>query len=289
MTLRVMTISTQINHVGILTNPTKSNADLVRKDLSDWVSKRGLHVLDTAQIPVEKVISESDVIICLGGDGTILYLAGQMKDRAVPVLAVNIGSLGFLTEVRAEELYDELKLVFAGQFEVEERILLSATVRWEGNKSEPERRFQALNDIVINREGLSRYMNVQIDIGGEHAMRYSGDGVIVATPTGSTAYSLSAGGPIVYPTLDNLIITPICAHASALRPLIISGSQSVRIRITCDQAREKALLTADGQNDVAIDNRSIIDITKSESRFQLIKSSKRGYFTTLMEKFKLSN
>ncbi len=284
-----MAISTQIHHVGILTNPTKSNADLIRKDLSDWLSKRGLNVLDATQAPLDKVILESDVIVCLGGDGTILYLAGQMKDRAVPVLAVNIGSLGFLTEVRAEELYDELKLVFAGQFEVEERILLTATVRWEGSKSEPERRFQALNDIVVNREGLTRYMTVQIDIGGEHATRFSGDGVIVATPTGSTAYSLSAGGPIVYPSLDNLIITPICAHTSALRPLVISGNQSIRIRIACDEAREKALLTADGQNDVTIDNRSIIDITKSENRFQLIKSSKRGYFTTLREKFKLSN
>ena len=282
-----MAISIQIQHVGILTNPTKSNADLIRKNLSEWLSKRGLTVLDATQVAIEKVISEADVIVSLGGDGTILYLAAQMKDRVVPVLAVNIGSLGFLTEVREEELYDELKLIFAGQFEVEERILLNASVRWEGNKTEPERRFQALNDIVVNREGLTRYMTVQIDIGGEHAARFSGDGVIVATPTGSTAYSLSAGGPIVYPSLDNLIITPICAHASALRPLVVSGHQPIRIRIACDQAREKALLTADGQKDVTIDNRSIIEITKSENRFQLIKSSKRGYFKTLREKFKL--
>ena len=284
-----MAILTQIHQVGILTNPTKSSADPIRKDLSDWLSKRGLNVLDATQVSVERLVSESDVIVCLGGDGTILYLAGQMKDRTVPVLAVNSGSLGFLTEIRTEELYDELKLVFSGQHEVEERILLSATVKSEGNKLESERRFQALNDIVVNREGLTRYMTVRIDVGGEHAARFSGDGVIVATPTGSTAYSLSAGGPIVYPSLDNLIITPICAHASALRPLVISGNQSIRIRITCDEAREKALLTADGQKDVAIDNRSIIDITKSENRFQLIKSSRRGYFTTLREKFNLPN
>ncbi len=284
-----MAISTQIQHVGIITNPTKSNADIVRKELSDWLGKRGLSVYDTTQLSIEKVIAESDVIVCLGGDGTILYLAGQMKDRTVPVVAVNIGSLGFLTEVRADELYEELKLIFAGQYEVEERILLCATVRWEGNKTEPERRFQALNDIVVNREGLSRYMTVQIDIGGEPAIKFSGDGVIIATPTGSTAYSLSAGGPIVYPTLDNVLITPICPHVSALRPVVLSGNQLIRIRITCDQAREKALLTADGQKDVTIDNRSIIDITKAENRFQLVKSSKRGYFTTLREKFKLPN
>ena len=178
-------------------------------------------------------------------------------------------------------------------------MLLSATVRWnsapEGSissgeqpaKVEPERRFQALNDIVINREGLTRYMAVQIDIGGERATRFFGDGVIIATPTGSTAYSLSAGGPIVHPSLDTIIVTPICPHASALRPLVVSAEQSIRVRITCDDAREKALLTADGQADVTVDHRSVVEVTRSVNRFQLVKSSKRSYFATLREKFKL--
>ncbi|MBI3999590.1 MAG: NAD(+)/NADH kinase [Candidatus Omnitrophica bacterium] len=282
-------ITTSIKHVGILSNPTKPNADRLREELRDWLVKRGIEVSDTAQTPLEKIISQTDLFICLGGDGTILHLAGKMIDRTVPVLGVNIGSLGFLTEVRVEELYDELKLVFAGQFEVEERMLLSATVRWDSSsgKSEPERRFQALNDIVVNREGLTRYMTIQVDVGGERATRFSGDGIIVATPTGSTAYSLSAGGPIVHPSLDNLIVTPICPHTSALRPLVVSGEQAIRIRITCDEAQEKALLTADGQQDVAIDNHSMIEVTRSVNRFQLVKSSKRSYFATLRQKFKL--
>ena len=284
-----MVITTSIKHVGILTNPTKPNANRLRGELRDWLMKRGIEVSDTIETPLEKIIPQTDLFICLGGDGTILHLAGKMIDRTVPVLGVNIGSLGFLTEVRVEELYDELKLVFAGQFEVEERILLSATVRWDSSsgKSEPERRFQALNDIVVNREGLTRYMAIQVDIGGEHATKFSGDGVIVATPTGSTAYSLSAGGPIVYPSLDNLIVTPICPHASALRSLVVSGEQPIRIQITCDKAQEKALLTADGQQDVAIDNHSMIEVTRSVNRFQLVKSSKRSYFATLRQKFKL--
>jgi len=284
-----MVISTSIKYVGILTNPNKPNAEQVRKDLRDWLLKRNLEVLDVVETPIEKTLSQADLFICLGGDGTILHLAGKMIDRAVPVVGVNIGSLGFLTEVRLEELYDELKLIFSGQFEVEERMLLSASVRWnaDGGKSEPERRFQALNDIVVNREGLTRYMAIQVDIGGERATRFFGDGVIVATPTGSTAYSLSAGGPIVHPSLDNIIITPICPHASALRPLVVSGEQSIRIRITCDEAKEKALLTADGQSDVTIDNRSVIEVTRSVNRFQLVKSSKRSYYGTLREKFKL--
>ena len=284
-----MVLATSIKRVGILTNPTKPNADQIRKDLCDWLSKQSIEIFDTVKEPVEKIIPEVDFFICLGGDGTILRLAGKMIDRSVPVLGVNVGSLGFLTEVRVEELYDELKLIFSGRFEVEERTLLSATVRAVSNESrpEPEQRLQVLNDIVVNREGLTRYMTIQVDIGGERATRFSGDGVIVATPTGSTAYSLSAGGPIVYPSLDNLIVTPICPHASALRPLVVPGDRSVRIRVRCNNPEEKALLTADGQSDVAIDDRSIVDVTRSVNRFLLVKSSKRSYFATLREKFKL--
>lgn len=278
-----------IKRVGILTNPTKPNADKLRQELCEWLEKRGIQVLDALEIPIEKIVSEADLFICLGGDGTILHLADRMIDRMIPVLGVNIGSLGFLTEVRVEELYDELKLIFSGQCQIEERMLLSASVRWEnaGAGAEKERRFQALNDIVINREGLTRYMAVQIDIGGERATRFFGDGVIVATPTGSTAYSLSAGGPIVHPSLDHIIVTPICPHASALRPLVVSGKEPIRIRITCNEAREKALLTADGQTDVPIDNQSIIEVMRSINHFQLVKSSKRSYYATLREKFKL--
>ena len=279
-----MTIPASLKRVGILTNPTKSNAHEGSGELCDWLTKRGVEVFDAGELSIEKTLPQVDLFICLGGDGTILSLAGKMIDRIVPVLGVNMGSLGFLTEVRTEELYDELKLIFSGQFEIEERMLLSATVRSEGSG---ERRFQALNDIVVNREGLTRYMAVQIDIGGERATRFFGDGVIVATPTGSTAYSLSAGGPIVQPVLDNLIVTPICPHASALRPLVVSGTQSIRIRITCDEAKEQALLTADGQADVTIDNQTVVDVTRSVNRFQLVKSSKRSYFATLREKFKL--
>ena len=275
-----MVISALIKRVGVLTNPTKPKADEFRQSLCDWLVKRNIEALDTVKTPLEKILPQVELVICLGGDGTILHLAGKMIERSIPVLGVNVGGLGFLTEVRAEELYDELRLIFSGRFEVEERMLLSAKV-------DNERRFQALNDIVINREGLTRYMAIQIDIGGERATRFFGDGVIVATPTGSTAYSLSAGGPIVHPVLDTLIVTPICPHASALRPLVVSGEQSVRIRITCDQPKERALLTADGQSDVTIDQNSIVEVTRSENRFQLVKSSKRSYFGTLREKFKL--
>jgi NAD+ kinase len=281
-----MQVSLSVKRVGILTNPTKPNADQLRLDLREWLSKRSVEIFDETETPLEKIVPKADLFICLGGDGTILRLVGKMIDRIVPVLGVNVGSLGFLTEVRVEELCDELKLIFSGRFEVEERMLLSARVKLNSDH-EPERRFQALNDIVVNREGLTRYMTIQIEIGGEHATRFSGDGVIIATPTGSTAYSLSAGGPIVHPSLDNLVVTPICPHASALRSLVLSGGESVRIRIDCENPSEKALLTADGQSDVTIDHRSLIEVTRSVNRLKLVKSSKRSYFATLREKFKL--
>lgn len=284
-----MTTSISVKRIAILANPTKPDAQKLESELKDWLLKRDIQVFDNAAPAFDEILPQIDLVICLGGDGTILNLAGKMVERQVPVLGINIGSLGFLTEVRIEELYDELKAIFVGHFQVEKRMMLQATVRSDSNsaKNQPERRFQALNDMVINREGLTRYMNIQIDIGPERATRFSGDGVIVATPTGSTAYSLSAGGPIVHPSLDNIVITPICPHASALRPLVVPGDQTIRIRVTCEQDQEKALFTADGQRDMQIDRYSVAEITRSANYFLLVKSSKRSYFGTLREKFKL--
>ena len=278
--------TTSIHRIGIITNSRKPNANQVREELLEWLRKRNVEVFDSIETPLEKTVPHADLFVCLGGDGTILHLAGRMIDRPVPLLGVNLGGLGFLTEVRSEELYEELKLIFAGEIDVEERMLLSARVWSFGEgKKRSEQRFQALNDIVINREGLTRYMTIKIDVGGECATRFFGDGVICATPTGSTAYSLSAGGPIVHPSLDSIVITPICPHASALRPLVVPGRESIRIQIKCAGNQEKALLTADGQMDAQIDEQSTVEVTRSENRFKLVKSSKRTYFGTLREKF----
>jgi NAD+ kinase len=280
--------TTSLRRVGILTNINKPNADAVRNDLAAWLAKRDITVCDSRDQAVEKLF-DSELIICLGGDGTMLHLAGKMVDREIPVLGVNLGGLGFLTEVRLDELYEELKVILSGQFTVENRMMLNARASSssEKNPSPTERRFQALNDIVINREGLTRYMEVKVEVGREYVTRFFGDGVIVATPTGSTAYSLSAGGPLVHPSLDNVIITPICPHTSSLRPLVVSGDQSIRLQIKCDHSQEKALLTADGQSDFQIDESSQVEITRSVNRFKLVKSSKRSYFSTLREKFKI--
>ena len=272
--------------VGILTSRTdKPEVAACRSQLKEWLGKRGVQIIDGSEAGIDKVAGESDLIICLGGDGTILRLAGKMIDRLIPVLGVNLGSLGFLTEVKVDEIFDELKSVFLGQYEIEHRLMLSCVARSE--KDTVGRRFQALNDVVINREGLTRYMMVDLKLNHEAVTRFFGDGIIVATPTGSTAYSLSAGGPIVHPSLSELIVTPICPHASALRSMIVARDKKLEIRITCDRDQEKALLTADGQEGLEIDSGYVVEVTAAVNRFPLIKSSKRSYFGTLREKFKI--
>ncbi len=275
--------------IGIFTSFTgKPEVEACRNDLKNWLSKRDVRIMEGDEGGLDNLIKEADLIICLGGDGTILKLAGKMISRLVPVLGVNLGSLGFLTEVKVNEVFEELKNLFVGQYEIESRLMLSCFARsGKSEQTSSVRRFQALNDLVINREGLTRYMQVELKLNHELATRFFGDGIIIATPTGSTAYSLSAGGPIVHPSLDQIVITPICPHASALRSIIVPGDRKIEIRIKCDQSQESALLTADGQENLEIDDDFVVEITSAVNRFPLIKSSRRSYFGTLREKFKI--
>ena len=271
--------------IGIVVNSKKPNAGKLLEELRTWLSKRNVDVLDTLQSSLEEVLRDASLLVCLGGDGTILRVASQMKERSIPVLAVNAGSLGFLTDVKADEMFDELQTYFLEKSEIEERLMLSSSVKNE--KSRMERRFQALNDIVVSREGLTRLLRIRVEVGGRSLTNFSGDGVIVATPTGSTAYSLSAGGAIVHPRLEAVIITPICAHALALRSLVVPADERITIKIQADGAGERALITADGQENQEVDENTSIEITRSSIPFRLVKSSRRDYLETLRENFKL--
>jgi len=271
--------------IGIVVNPKKPNALKWLEELSTWLTKRSVAFEDNVNSSMDKVLKEASLLVCLGGDGTILRVANQMRERSIPVLAVNVGSLGFLTDVKTDELFDELQTYFLGQAQVEERLMLACSVRSE--KTKTERRFQALNDIVVSREGLTRLLTVRVEVSGETVTHFSGDGVIVATPTGSTAYSLSAGGAIVHPKLDAFIITPICPHALALRSLVVQADERIIIGIECDEEGERALLTADGQENIEVDKTTSVEITRSSLPFRLLKSSRRSYLETLRENFKL--
>lgn len=274
-----------MHRIGVVVNPKKLNAQKWLTELRAWLSKRSVEVKDTLESSLEEVLKEASLLVCLGGDGTILRLANQMKERSIPVLAVNVGSLGFLTEVKTEEMFDELQTYFLEKSQIEERLMLACSARSEKHRT--ERRFQALNDIVVSREGLTRLVRVRVELNGETLTKFFADGVIVSTPTGSTAYSLSAGGSIVHPKLEAIVVTPVCPHALALRSLVVRADERITIGIECDREGEQALLTADGQENMEVDETTSIEITRSPLPFQLIKSSRRSYVETLRENFKL--
>lgn len=204
-----------------------------------------------------------------------------MTERSVPVLGVNLGGLGFLTGVKAREAYRELDSIFSGASDVEERLMLRLTLR-QGRKTEV---FQGLNDAVINREGLTRYLRVSVQAGGENLMGFSGDGVIVATPTGSTAYSLSAGGPFVHPSLSDFVVTPLSAHSLLARPIVLPAEKAITVAISSDQGSRQASVTVDGQTKRVVSDRHRIEITRAPLPFKLMRSSRRSYLETLREKF----
>lgn len=270
--------------LGIFVNQNKKGALELLGRLRDWLTKRDVAVQDTTSESIDEIMKDAGLLICLGGDGTLLSAAGFMKERSIPILGVNLGSLGFLTEVKENEIFEELTAYFLGQARIEERLMLSATARSEKNKT--ERRLVALNDMVISREGLTRLLRLEVQVSGENLTRFAGDGIIVATPTGSTAYSLSAGGAIVHPKLDVLMVTPICPHSLALRSIVLGGNEKITVKIQTDRKNERALLTADGQENLEIDDSFIVEIMRSSTSLKLVKSSKRSYFATLKENFR---
>jgi len=270
--------------VGIVVNQNKKGAPELCEKLKSWLSKRDIPVQDSFSVSLDDLIENSTLLLCLGGDGTILSVVSRMKIRVVPILGVNFGKLGFLTEAKAEEVFEELNAYLLQKPAVESRLMLSCTVK--GKKIDQERRFVALNDIVISREGLARILQLDVTISGEKFTSFRGDGLVIASPTGSTAYSLSAGGAVVHPKLEALLITPICPHALNLRALVIGAEEKITIRIRTDNPQEKALLTADGQEKIEIDDSYSVEVTRFHMPLSLVKSSKRSYFETLRENFK---
>ncbi len=270
-----------IERVGLVINKRKLGASLLAKKLKAWFRKKRKVVFEGSRDNVRSVIQKADLLVCLGGDGTILNVAGHMVQRSIPVLGVNLGGLGFLTGVKGKEVFGELEAILSGSCKIEERILLRVQLR----TSKGSQFFQGLNDVVINREGLARYLKVTVKAGGEDLMSFSGDGVIVATPTGSTAYSFSAGGPFIYPTLDSFVVTPICAHALLTRPIVLPTEKKINIAFEVEKGNGKASITVDGQIKRAISSQHYIEIAKAPLHFKLIGSSQRSYLETLREKF----
>jgi len=229
----------------------------------------------------EALGAKIDLAIVLGGDGTLLSAARAFAGHDVPILPVNLGALGFLTSVTLDELHPLLEDVIAGKYRTSVRMMLDAEARSDGASSG---RQCALNDAVANKGALARMLDFDVYVNQDHVGRYRADGLIVATPTGSTAYSLAAGGPIVDPELDAFVITPICPHMLTNRPIVIPGD--ARIDLDFAAAEEPVYVTLDGQTGFQLKANDRVTITKSEKRVTLVRPPNKTYFEILRSKLR---
>jgi len=220
-----------------------------------------------------------DILVVLGGDGTLLSVIRRAGEYEVPILGVNLGDLGFLTEITQEELLPVLDNVLKGKFQTHERVALRAAVV-RGNREVGV--FRVLNDAVINKGALARIISLRTTINGEYVATFRADGLILSTPTGSTAYSLSAGGPIVYPSVKTIVITPICPHTLTNRPIIVPDN--VIVRTTLESESEEVFLTLDGQAGFPMQRGDTVEVRKAPGRVLLIESPGKGYFEVLRTK-----
>ena len=222
----------------------------------------------------------ADLLITFGGDGTLLSVARYAPPN-VPVLGVNMGTLGFLTEVRVEDFQPVLESILSGKFETEDRVTFDVVV--EGQQRD-KRKYRVLNDATINKSALARIIDMKVTVSGFFVSTFRADGLIVATPTGSTAYNLSAGGPIVYPTMGAVIITPICPHMLSNRPIVLPDTLDVEIGVVTKN--QEIFLTLDGQEGLPIGERDRVCVRKSDHAVQFVQSPNKNYFDVLRNKLK---
>jgi NAD+ kinase len=279
--------------VGIVSRPRREDIARVVPPLLDWLRAHGAETvcdLETGQcigalagrtIARQELPEHTDLLIVLGGDGTLLSAARLAVDRGVPILAVNLGGLGFLTTVSQDELFSILDEIFANKHRISERVMLASEVVRGGSIT---RQQMALNDAVLNKEAVARIMDLELRVDGEYVTTYKADGLIVSTPTGSTAYSLSAGGPVVYPIVDAFVITPICPHTLTNRPIVIPDS--VTIEIGFESGENSAFLTLDGQVGIELSQGDRVVLRKAPNRLRLVRPSKKTYYQILRSKLK---
>jgi NAD+ kinase len=282
-----------IRTVGIVSRPRREDIARVVPPLIEWLRMHGAETicdLETGEcvgalagqtIDRKQLPEHSDLLIVLGGDGTLLSAARLAVNRKVPILAVNLGGLGFLTTVSQDELFSILEEIFANRHRISERVMLASEVIRGGSII---RQQMALNDAVLNKEALARIMDLELRVDGEYVTTYKADGLIVATPTGSTAYSLSAGGPILYPIVDAFVVTPICPHTLTNRPIVIPDS--VTIEIGFQSGENNAFLTLDGQIGIELSPGDRVVLRSAPNRLRLVRPAKKTYYEILRNKLK---
>jgi NAD+ kinase len=280
-----------MKHIGIVAKRNRPAALALARRLVTWLRRRRKTVLVETEVASvlrlsdgvskQEMMERADLVVVLGGDGTLLSVARHSGSRRVPVLGVNLGGLGFLTDVRPDEAFQALERVLAGHYRLERRSMLETAVVRGGKVL---RRFQALNDVVINKGALARILDLQTSVDGVALCTYKADGLILSTPTGSTAYSLSAGGAIVEPSIGVLLISPICPHTLTQRPIVLPERAHVRVAVRSPD--EDVVLTIDGQEGMKLASDDVITVRPAKHRVHLVRSPTHSFFELLRTKLR---
>ncbi len=279
-----------MKRIGIISKPGKPEPPEVLRKLIPWITERGYAVFvdqETASVlgieghPRAELPGLVDAVIVLGGDGTMLGAARLVAEEGLPILGVNLGGLGFITEVNLSELYPAVEKMLKGECSIEERVMLQAEIIRSG---ETVTTYTVLNDAVITKGALARIIDLETYVDHSYVTTFKSDGLIISTPTGSTAYNLSAGGPIVHPALDCMLLTPICPHTLTNRPIVLSGESL--IEVTLKSESEDVFLTLDGQLGFSLVKGDVVAVRKSAHKTRLLMPCERDYFQVLREKLK---
>ncbi|HYI09321.1 MAG TPA: NAD(+)/NADH kinase [Thermoanaerobaculia bacterium] len=279
--------------IGLAAKITSPEALAYTAKIAAELRSRGLSVIldddtagaiggETLSRPKTEIGRDCDLLFTFGGDGTLLSIARHAPPH-VPIVGVNMGTLGFLTEIRVEEFPEVMDRVLDGGFDVEPRVTFTVSV--SGPNRDPDKRYRVLNDCAINKSAVARIIDMRVSVAGQFVSTFRGDGLIVATPTGSTAYNLSAGGPIIYPTMFAVVITPICPHMLTNRPLVLPDESDIDIGVTTPDSKD-VYLTLDGQEGFEISDSDRVCVRKSEERVLLVQSPDKNYFDVLRNKLK---
>ncbi|MGI9056729.1 MAG: NAD(+)/NADH kinase [Pyrinomonadaceae bacterium] len=281
----------EIKTVGVVVKPNHKEAWQTACELSDWLGERNIalvgkphtetEVCDIQTAETEEFKEGVDLIVVLGGDGTMISTARLTGKKETLVLGINYGSLGYLTEFRIEEMFPALEEILKGNYEVDRRVMLEVEHRRDGELLGSGR---VLNDVVINKAVLARIIEIEVELNNLYVNSFRADGLIISTPTGSTAYSLSAGGPIVYPSMNAMVLTPICPFTLTNRPIVVPDTAEIILKLKNES--DGVVLTLDGQIGYQMQIGDSVSIRKSATSFNLVQPPNRNYFDVLRNKLK---
>src|SRR6266481_5016512 len=286
-----------IKRIGVVVKPHQPDALATLCHLTEWLNARGIKLIGGLDVDGERIEHETgcevetvkdeklaetvDLMLVLGGDGTMIATARMLGDKEVPVIGVNYGGLGYLAEFPIEELFPALEAILNGHYQVEPRVMLAAELR---RGEELVTKTRVLNDVVMNKSALARIIEIETYLDDQFVNSFRADGLIVSTPTGSTAYNLSAGGPVIYPSMNAVVITPICPFTLSNRPIVVPDESTIEVRLMTDN--EDVALTLDGQVGFPLQAGDRVVIRKSHSTFNLVQPASRNYFDVLRDKLR---